>query len=398
MSPEHTNIISALQPADVPQQDNRIPLVVLLVEDDPADAKIMRRFLEKSRFFNMSVTHASDMPSARGELSNAHFDVLILDYWMRAEPSLSVLGNDGDLICDVPAVVVSSVDVADVQAIGLQAGALGYLHKNDLSSSTMDAVLRTLLHTRLKEMRLKQSLITSERDERELRGQVEEMAHEVLSTLNAVHGFAELMEVGGKAADMRIDTTRYPQLIKQGSERVIALVQRYLANIDTENFCAELIYEQIDVTDVARAAFQTMQGQCQKRGQNLELITEPGELMAEVDSTAMYQMLVNLIGNASKYSAEHSPIRVALVDLGPDIKVQVIDQGIGMTEIEVGVALRRYARVMAPSELVATGHGLGMTIVTSIVDLHSGSIAIESAKGWGTTVTVTLPKVRPEFN
>jgi signal transduction histidine kinase len=377
---------------------SRVPLNILLVEDDPSDAAITQTFLSRSRYFECSITHADDMPSARNELQKGGFDVIILDYWMRAQPSLKIIGNSDNSVCHTPFIVISSVDEADVQGLGFNAGAMSYLHKNDVSGSTLDAVLRTLFHTRIGQQRLRQSLISKSIEDDYLQDKISEMAHEVITTLESIQSFARTMETITEDPSAREAFYHYPQFIKKGSERLLILLHRYLSDIDKKRASTELSFEPTDVCEIARSAVQATAGRCNERRQNIDFLgADPGP-SALVDGVALYQVVVNLVTNASKFSPIGSPIRVAVRDYGAEVHIMVVDQGEGMTDDEIATAMQRHARVIAPSDLVTAGKGLGLAIVTSIVDLHGGTIEFESRKRWGSTVTVRLPKERPTVN
>ena len=373
---------------------DRAALNVLVVEDDANDELIIRQFLQRSKYFDCDIVCASDLAEAKRQVASVEFDVLILDFWVRAEDSLGILGGAGGF--RVPAVVVSSLDMTDVQAQSLTAGAMAYLHKNDLSASALDATLRTLLHSRRREERLSRSLAQKESEHERMRDSTAEMAHEIMNTLSAVHGFAEIMTSdsgGGMAA-----AKAYPGLIRDGSGRLIAILQRYLARVGSQEIAAELRYDEACLIDTVEAAAKAMEKRCAAKRQDIDIVATTDKLTAQFDRTAVYQLLVNLISNAHKYSNEASPIRVTVDDLGDQARIAVIDQGVGMSEREVLVALQRYARIVAPAELAASGNGLGLAVVTSIVDMHGGTLEIESFKDWGTTVTVRLPKRRPTLN
>ena len=377
---------------------DRAALNILLVEDDPNDELIIRQFLQRSKFFDCDIVSADNISSARHQAGRSEFDVMILDFWVKAETSLGILARPGDDEFRAPAVVVSSLDMTDVQAQSLTAGAMAYLHKNDLSVSSLDATLRTLLHSRRREERMTRSLAEKESERERMRDTAAEMAHEIMNTLNAVHGFAEIMAAASPAAGDADRGKSYPVLIKDGSERLMAVLQRYLAETGAREIAADLRYESACMIDTVEAAAKALEKRCAAKHQDIDIVATSDRLDAEFDRTAVYQMLVNLIGNAHKYSNDGSPIRITVDDIGNEIKIAVVDQGVGMSEREVLVALQRYARIVAPSELAASGNGLGLAVVTSIVDMHGGTLEIESFKDWGTTVTIRLPKKRPTLN
>lgn len=377
---------------------DRTGLHVLLVEDDANDERIIRNYLHRSKFFDCTIVAASDIAAARHEASSVEFDVMILDFWVRAEDSLGMLTSPGAHMFRAPAVVVSSLDMTDVQSQSLSAGAMAYLHKNDLSASALDATLRTLLHSRAREDRLRRTLANKESEQEKMRDNTAEMAHEIMNTLNAVHGFAEIMTTTKPGAPGSMQARAYPELIKNGSERLITILHRYLSQVGTQNIIAELRYEEANMVDIIDDAAKAMAKRCNDKQQDIDVVAMTDKLVVQCDKIAVYQMMVNILSNAHKYSPIGCPIRITVDDNGDHVKIAVIDQGIGMSEREIVVALQRYARVVAPSELAASGNGLGFAVITSIIDMHGGTMEIESARDWGTTVCVRLPKKRPTLN
>ena len=378
--------------------NERSPLHILLVEDDANDERIIRNYLGRSKFFDCSIVSASDLADARHQASASEFDVMILDFWVKAEDSLGMLSALDAHVFRAPAVVVSSLDMTDVQSQSLSAGAMAYLHKNDLSATALDATLRTLLHSRAKEEQLRSSLARKSGEQEQMRDRTAEMAHEIMTTLNAVHGFAEIMTAAPTAVSGRTATTAYPALIRDGSERLMTILHRYLAQAGTQNISADLHYEESCLIDTVDEAAKAMTLRCAAKGQDIDVVAMTDRLVAQFDHAAVCQMMINLISNAHTYSPIGCPIRITLDDMGDQVKICVIDQGVGMSEREIIVALQRYARVISPSELVASGNGIGFAVITSIVDMHGGTMEIESARDWGTTVTVRLPKKRPTLN
>jgi two-component system phosphate regulon sensor histidine kinase PhoR len=108
----------------------------------------------------------------------------------------------------------------------------------------------------------------------------------------------------------------------------------------------------------------------------------------QVDRGAINLVLSNIVDNAIRYSGNGRDltIRISLDDKKPMLLVNVIDTGVGIDENEISELTTRYFRSKRPS-----GAGLGLAIANRIVADHGGWLAIKSAKGEGTTVTVALP-------
>ena len=128
-----------------------------------------------------------------------------------------------------------------------------------------------------------------------------------------------------------------------------------------------------------------------KAGQTLLLEGEARKTQIFADKNLLSSILVNLLANATKYSPEHSLIRLVIHQEQEHISFQVIDQGIGIPISERSAILGAFYR--AKNVGAVSGTGLGMAVVKTCVDIHQGALAIASHPDRGTCVTVRLPKV-----
>ena len=100
-------------------------------------------------------------------------------------------------------------------------------------------------------------------------------------------------------------------------------------------------------------------------------------------------MLDNLVSNALKFTPEGGRVTVKVSPNGRGVHLEIADTGVGIPADEMGKLFDRFFRASTSS--VAQGTGLGLSIVKSIVDVHGGTIAVESTEGVGTTFAVDLP-------
>ena len=107
----------------------------------------------------------------------------------------------------------------------------------------------------------------------------------------------------------------------------------------------------------------------------------------------LQQVFINLLSNAVKFTPSHGIVTVHAHRSGEDSVVVVIaDSGIGMTDADIDLAMTVFGQVDNDLARRYSGTGLGLPLAKAIVELHRGTIAIESYPGRGTTVTVTLPR------
>ena len=354
----------------------RMALDVLLVEDDRTDATLMLEMLSRSRHFDFRVEHVADIDAGRQALAATHFDLMILDFWVGSESSLSLLRRSLQQTWNMPALLVSSVDVADVQGMGLEAGAYGYLHKNDLAPSTLDAVIRTLLHSRASEANLRRSLADNVRDQ-----EGPALQGEAIATADAMH------VAPPTAAD------------PSDAERLSTLVARRLQrNADESAGGARLRLAPVDIVAILKSAAAALQEKCDEKEQKLSLVCVDREIIAEADAAATQRLIQTLVENAHLFSPRKSKIDIIARQTDGRARISVIDQGVGITRDEIVEATRRRVYPDLPKNFLESTGQIGLAVAIALVDLHDGAVEIESQLDWGTTVIVSLPLTRHRLN
>ena len=144
--------------------------------------------------------------------------------------------------------------------------------------------------------------------------------------------------------------------------------------VDLEPFCKQL-YEQLNF----------------KTGQTLVLAGNAIKGQIYADKSLLNSILINLLSNATKYSPEHSLIRLVMDEEATHISLQVIDQGIGILPKDNAAILGAFYRGQNVGAI--SGTGLGLAVVKTCVDLHKGTLTITSHPDRGTCVTVKLPQI-----
>ena len=214
-------------------------------------------------------------------------------------------------------------------------------------------------------------------------------AHELRTPLTAVMGFAEILlqqeRIGGLDAGQQ---RHYLEVIFQKADALRRIIGDLL-DISRVQLGQSVALEKrpcdlCDLVQRAVAPFEQVQdGHCFE----LDLPAEPVELA--IDEGKVLQVLDNVLSNAVKFSPEGGRIAVKGNQLGPEFRLSVEDQGIGMSPEQVERMFDKFFRVDA-SNTAAGGLGLGMTIAKNIVEAHGGQIMAESRVGQGTKVTFSL--------
>jgi signal transduction histidine kinase len=122
------------------------------------------------------------------------------------------------------------------------------------------------------------------------------------------------------------------------------------------------------------------------------------DFMLMVDRGKLREILLKLISNAVKFTADHGKVRI-YAELAEDRRcvINVQDDGIGMTEAEITVALQPFGQANTALNRSTEGAGLGLPIAKSLVEIHGGELAIHSSRGMGTLVQVIFPADRVKY-
>ena len=139
-------------------EENNV-LSILVIEDDPHDFDLIRRKLNTMRAFEVKLFHAADIVKARNFVENNAIDIALVDYFLGSDSGVRAIQEVGGRVGDFPIVMVSGTPGNHVQKIGMSAGAINHLNKDDISSMTLETTIRSALYTHKLEVKLKNSIL-----------------------------------------------------------------------------------------------------------------------------------------------------------------------------------------------------------------------------------------------
>lgn len=220
------------------------------------------------------------------------------------------------------------------------------------------------------------------------------MSHELRSPLNAILGFSEIIgdDLFGAAGRERYQ--RYAGDIHSAGKHLLALINDILDLSKVEAGRLELKYETVDVGELIRACLPIVAPLADRRGVEVTARLDPA-LRIEADHLRLRQMVLNLLSNAVKFTLRDGKVSIRAALREDGVEIIVADNGIGMSPEQIEVALQPFGQVTTESPYAQVGTGLGLPIVISLVELHGGGFAIDSAPNRGTTVTLILPRRQP---
>ncbi|SFL38512.1 Signal transduction histidine kinase [Paenibacillus sp. 1_12] len=217
---------------------------------------------------------------------------------------------------------------------------------------------------------------------------VANVSHEIQSPLASIQGFSQAI-LDHKATPE--EEEHYLRIIEEESRRLSSLSKKLLtlAALDKEKMVIKPTSFRLD--EQIRQALIMTEWQWAEKQLAIEL--DLSEIVITADSGLAYQIWLNLITNSIKFSLPGATIRIGIA-VEHDIAVRISDTGIGIPEDELPHIIERFYKADKARNRARSGSGLGLSIVKKIVDLHHGSIELQSRLGEGTTVIVRLPRLQ----
>ena len=261
---------------------------------------------------------------------------------------------------------------------------------DDLSSGTLE--LRAL-STQFNQMadRLEESVGIIRRDRDMSRDFLADVSHELRTPIAAMRTFVELLQ--GPAG---VDPAARAEFLGSSAtqlDRLDWLAQNLLELSKLDSGLVLLELRPDDVRGTIESAVEQQLASAERKGIGLTVALPNRPLRISHDSPRVGQVVTNLVGNALKFTGRGGEVRVtARAERDGGARIEVVDTGVGIPASEMPLIFDRFYRGTELNEARSTGSGLGLAIVKSIVDLHHGTIVVESGVGHGSRFVVTLPK------
>jgi len=232
---------------------------------------------------------------------------------------------------------------------------------------------------------------------------VANMSHELRTPLNAIIGFSDLMRQDEKYALKDDKKIEYSRDIYASGQHLLSMVNDVLdmSKIEAGAFrIQESVFRIGEMAETVRGATRAL---ARNAGINLDLSdlfdtdtpSHPSQYSVRADRRLLIQMLINLLSNGIKYSHVGSSVGLSIMkDADNQMIFKVSDTGIGMDEATVENVVEPFIQAEGVYAREKGGTGLGLYLVDNMINLHGGTMSIDSEPGQGTTVTLTLPAER----
>jgi signal transduction histidine kinase len=239
--------------------------------------------------------------------------------------------------------------------------------------------------------RLEESVNIIRRDRDYSRDFAADVSHELRTPIAAMKMHVELLQ--GPAGRDEAVRAEFLHSSAQQLDRLDWLAQNLLELSKLDSGLVLLDLRPEDVRATIESAVEQQRASAERKGITLTATVPGRPLRIRHDPPRVGQIVSNLVANAIKFTPAGGDIRVvAKAEADGGARIEVMDTGVGMAPEELPRIFERFYRGSEANEARSTGSGLGLAIVKSIVDMHHGSIAVESRRGVGSRFVVELPK------
>lgn len=221
---------------------------------------------------------------------------------------------------------------------------------------------------------------------------VQMISHDLRTPLTAILGTFELLASGAYGKLTERGSTRVKDAERE-SERLISLINELLDIDKLESGNMQLILDECEIQNIFRRATEAVTVIAENRKIKLE-ITEANPAV-NADEDRVVQIMINLLGNAVKYSPEGETIKIDAVEDNGFVRVDVIDHGPGIPKKDKRLIFERFKQIEGEEYKRSGSSGLGLAICKALVESHGGTIGVDSEVGQGSRFWFTLKKVGP---
>ncbi|MCX5800077.1 MAG: ATP-binding protein [Candidatus Eisenbacteria bacterium] len=224
---------------------------------------------------------------------------------------------------------------------------------------------------------------------------VSTVSHELRTPLTSIKAYVETLieNVGAKNATMQRE---FLGIINEETERLARLIDAILDLSQLESGTFRIRKEVFDVNKVVKEVADILHSIVQKRNITLNVELPEKAVLLEADRDLVKQVIINLSGNATKFTPEGGNVYLAVHSEGPMVRVVVQDTGVGIPVEHLGKIFDRFYQVDSSMAREYGGAGLGLTICKSIMEWHGGSIEVESQEGQGSKFIAVFPQKASE--
>jgi two-component system sensor histidine kinase/response regulator len=357
--------------------------LILIIDDEESIRDGCRQALEKSGY---TVITSGDGQEGIRIAREKRPDIAFVDLKMPGVSGMDIIDSLSREIPDIVLIVITGYASIISAVESMKKGAYDYLPKPFTPDQLRAVTSRGLDH---------RNLILEARRLKEEKEQIEKnfitfVSHEMRSPLVTIEQYIESLKV--IAGDCLDENARH--IIERCEKRIQnleELVEHWLDISKIENGTLTQEKEPVNLAAVVARSMEEMTPLCQRRGLEMEKDI-PGDLPVVIgDEESLVRVLINIIGNATKYTLSGGRIHIAAKYNDLDVTISISDTGAGIPRDKIPFIFEPFFRGKGKEDR-QRGSGLGLTFCKKIMEAHEGSIEVMSKEGEGTTFLLKFPR------
>jgi len=365
-------------------------LQILLVEDNLADARLLREMFSKEKPGSFEFIHFLRMTEALNHLAKSTVDIVLLDMGLPDAHGMDTVRLTHAAAPGVPVIVLTGLDDEAVAAEAMKEGAQDYLIKGQIENRALPRALRHAierhrLQTETDAIRIQQLQFKDEF--------LSHVSHELRSPLTAIYQFVTIL-LDGLAGELKRDQQDYLAIVLRNVKQLESMINDLLEVTRVQAGKLTIEIQSTSVCDAITYAVNTLQGAATAKGINLSSEVDSELPMVSADPTRLRQILIILVDNAIKFTPANGAVKIQarMLEEDPNLLIlEVSDSGCGIRPEMTERIFERLFQAQDPALAGRKGLGLGLYICKELVTRQGGRIWASSTPGVGSIFFVTLP-------
>ena len=259
------------------------------------------------------------------------------------------------------------------------------IHSKELEAKSKELEIKTVqlqhANERLKELdEMKDNFVAS-------------VSHELRTPLTSIRAFAEMLT--NKNYDLSSKQDEFLNIIAKESTRLSNLIDDILYFEKLELKRDDFSFKEMELNSLLLEVVTTLSPIASKVSVEIKLQAKEKELNIYADYNKLKQVIINIVNNSLKFYNQEKEKRLIIIRADKEadnVKINIYDNGIGIAKSEINKVFKEFYQIGAGEEIKPVGSGLGLAISKKIIDLHNGSIHIESIEGEQTEFIISLPQ------
>ena len=365
------------------------PKQVLLIEDNPGDADLVRLRLTEGKN-HVDVSCVNRLSDGLASIENMQPAVVLLDLNLPDSHGSETFRKILDKAPGVPVVILSGQEDEALAMKAIHQGVQDYLVKGDMTSRTLERSMRYAVERQA----LLRSLEISRKQQIEFKNQfLSHVSHELRTPLTCIHQYASLI-FDGLSGSISPEQRDHLQIILKSVNQLHAMIRDLLEATRAESGKLRIEPRCLALVELVRQAIAMIRPVAVEKRITVELEATPHIPLIYADPDRVLEVLINLIDNAVKFTPPEGSVNVKLSqqDTDPEfIYVSVTDTGRGISPEALPLIFERLYQDPESIDGNRSGLGLGLYIARELVNLHGGRIWAASQMDQGATFTFNLP-------